>query len=49
MTRRTRLLFFALGVIALAAALWIALNIRNGTLSSTDDTVEVVLIPATDA
>ena len=44
MTKRTRILLLALGVVTLAAAAWITVNLRNGTISSSDETAEVELI-----
>ncbi|HST91654.1 MAG TPA: hypothetical protein VLJ13_05585 [Brevundimonas sp.] len=34
----------ALGLLALAAAIWITVNIRNGNLTGTDDSVDIELI-----
>ena len=42
MTKRTRILLVILGVVTLAAAIWIALNLDR--LSYTDETVDVELI-----
>jgi hypothetical protein len=56
MTKRTRILLLALGIVTLAAAVWITVNIRNGRITSGDDSVDVELIapsgqsrPATEA
>jgi hypothetical protein len=45
MTKRTRILLLALGLVTLAGAIWITVNIRNGNITSTDDTVDIELIP----
>ena len=44
MTKRTRILLLILGVVTLAAAIWITVNLQNGNLTSTDSSVDVELI-----
>lgn len=44
MTKRTRILLLILGMVTLAAAAWITVNIQNGSLSSNDEAVAVELI-----
>lgn len=44
MTKRMRTVFLALGAVALAVAIWITVNIRNGNLTSTDDSVDIELL-----
>jgi len=44
MTKRTRILLLALGIVTLAAAVWITVNLRNGNITSSDESVEIELI-----
>ena len=44
MTKRTRILLLVLGIVTLAAAVWITVNLRNGNITSSDESVEIELI-----
>ncbi len=44
MTKRTRILFLILGIVMLAAAVWVTVNIQNGNITSSDETIDIELI-----
>ena len=44
MAKWTRIVLLVVGVVTLAAAAWITVNIRNGNITSSDDTVAIELI-----
>lgn len=45
MTKRTRILLLILGVVTLAAAAWIAMNLDLREISYTDESVDIELVP----
>jgi hypothetical protein len=44
MTRRAPILFLTLGIVALAAAVWILMSLPIGEISYTDESVDIELI-----
>ena len=45
MTKRTRILLMVLGIVTLAAVIWIAPNLRVREVSYTDESADIELIP----
>ena len=44
MTKRTRILFLALGIVTLAAAIWMVMNLPMPEISFTDESADIELI-----
>ncbi|WP_439476441.1 hypothetical protein [Brevundimonas sp.] len=44
MTKRTRILLLALGIVTLAAAIWMVTNLSMREISYTDESVDIEII-----